>query len=121
MAYAKKEDKKDIKCDVLVVLKNATNQKGDGGYWIRIVSWVIDGKGYKPSLEKRDYFVGERGEQMGKAKGFSSEDVLFLLANLGTIATHMKIDGRFIQEALSAVETVPEPTEPVATDGRETF
>lgn len=50
--------------------------KGEGRTRIKVVCWVIDGKEYKPVLEKRGYYTGQNGEELtGKMKGLKIADL----------------------------------------------
>lgn len=93
---------KSIECKVLEVLHEQTYERG-GGYQLRLVSWVVDGKEYKPSFEKREVWVDDSGHsKSGKAKGFSEFDVRQFIKHLPRICQIMGIPPAILAEELQA-------------------
>jgi hypothetical protein len=72
---------KEITCKVLKVIDTAELRSGNKVY-LRIVSW----NDKSPMLEKRECWTDEDGnEKMGKAKGFTAEDLNKIIENLDEI------------------------------------
>lgn len=89
MAYNRDQGEKDIQCNVLDTIHRAESDRGDGGSQIRIVEWVVNGKKMQPQIEKREFFMRDGKEMMGKAKGFNKTDLWHLVINLRRIQKHI--------------------------------
>jgi hypothetical protein len=77
---------KEIKCDVLKVIDTA-ELHGGNKVQIRIVTW----NGKNPMLEKRELWTDEEGnEKMGKAKGFTLEELTKIVENFDEIEKIME-------------------------------
>ena len=75
---------KEISCDVIkdLVVKEA----GKGSTRIRVVRWLVDGNDTGTVLEKRNFYTTKEGEErMGKAKGFTREDVSYIVSHWAEI------------------------------------
>jgi len=91
----------DIKSNDRLIVKKVDpqapeegNKYGKNGYKLRVVEWIYakrgGGEGSSISLEKRETFVGDDGDvRIGKAKGFSLEDLALVKANWNEIIAAM--------------------------------
>ena len=71
---------KDFKERVYKVFKH--DEYKTGGSELRVMAWIMDGKELPARLERRDYYITENGERRnGKCKGFTYEDVSFVMQN----------------------------------------
>lgn len=77
--------KREIRCDVLTVLDEAITRRGKTR--IQVVSW----NGHSPTLEKREYWEDQDGEEKtGKAKGFNIDDLGIIKDKLDDIEKLME-------------------------------
>ena len=93
---------------VLHVIEQTDNGKGTGGSILKVLSWVVDGKIMRPSIEKYDWWNTEDGgKRNGKRRGLSSFDLLAILRDLPNIAKAMQIAAADIQLALNDEKRTP--------------
>lgn len=96
-----KGEAKSIECEIVKVIHEKTYERG-GGYQIRVVRWIIDGKRHKPSFEKRETWVDDSGQtRSGKAKGFSAKDLGLVFKNMAEICQHMEMNFQLLIQELS--------------------
>jgi hypothetical protein len=100
MAY---EESRIESKDLLVVKKldpqgpEGESKYGKNGFKLRVVQWLFEGKGKNKgtiqasvSLEKRETYLTEDGDvRIGKAKGFSLEDLSTIKDNWAKITSAM--------------------------------
>jgi|WetSurMetagenome_2_1015567.scaffolds.fasta_scaffold1180781_1 hypothetical protein len=100
-----KGEAKNIECEIVKVIHEETYERG-GGYQIRVVRWIIDGKRHKPSFEKRETWVDDSGQtRSGKAKGFSAKDLGIMFKNMPDICPAMEMNFQLLLQELG--EDVP--------------
>lgn len=98
---AQREQKRDIKSEVLWVLNSWESPDGKRGNELRVVRWIVEGKPGKPVVEKRDWFMEPGGEVMpGKARGLSALDLAKVLTNIRRIAKLTEMKDDHLDEAL---------------------
>ena len=92
MAYGKRGGgNADIQTKVIKVLSRQDYDKG-GASELRIISWIVNGSTKPPTLERREKWATEGGEERaGKAKGLSASDVWYILENMHEIGKLMEI------------------------------
>lgn len=74
----KEREQKEIKSNVLLVVKRDEFQDGQKVTEVRAIDWIVGTKHY-PQLEKREMYLDLNGEwKMGKAKGFSLKDLIVI-------------------------------------------
>lgn len=104
----------DIQGIELLVLAEG-RPRDDGSTWkLRVVQWVVDGQSKSVKLEKRKFFKDEYGNlKMGKAEGFSLDDLKSCNPKWGVIADLMKnpppvvAPQRGTEQAENKIEEVP--------------
>jgi len=103
---------KSIECEIVKLIHEETYERG-GGYQLRVVRWVIDGKRHKPSFEKRETWVDDSGNvRSGKAKGFNTKDIDIFFKALPEICQAMEMNFQILIQSLG--EDVPAPVGAVA-------
>lgn len=108
----KKSEPKDISSVVLWTAGRQDFRDGQKGVELRVVDWIVGGKHY-PQLEKREMFVGTEGDwKMGKAKGMSLKDLLFVQDKWGEIMAALGQKGTIPNQTNQPAQ--PEPSAPVA-------
>lgn len=102
---ANKKEDKNIECIVLKVWTKSENQERGARSELRTVDWVINGKHYIKT-EFREFFVSQdSGEwKMGKAKGFSHENLMLLEKNWPEL---MRLHGSKLPEHQKAAAGAP--------------
>jgi hypothetical protein len=89
------------------IIAETSNDKG-GGTFLRVMSWVVDGKVTKPVIEKREYWMTEDGlRRVGKAKGITAMDFLAILRDLSAVSEYLQIPAADIQLALDEEQRKP--------------
>lgn len=88
-----------------------SNEFKTGGSELRLIAWIVNGKEMPARLERRDFFVKADGERRsGKAKGFSVDDIRFVLDNQKEILETMQL----ISQSLYSQTTVQQAPPPAA-------
>lgn len=84
------EKKNGTKSISAITLLEVFDTNGEvGGYQIRVVKWVIDGRETQPSLEKRQYRYQNGEKFFAKAKGFTKDDLNVLVEKWDDISKAM--------------------------------
>ena len=95
-----KGEPKDIKEKVHFELSRVDLERG-GSVALRVMSWVVNGKEGKPTLDKREIYFDDMGSQRsGKAKGLGRADLLCVCENIGRIAVALGIPAQELSAAL---------------------
>lgn len=71
--------KKTFEHNKIVEVGNFPSEKGDGGIWLGVASWIVDGKEMRPGIEKREYWNTEYGEKSGKLKALTAQDFIRII------------------------------------------
>jgi len=82
VGFGKKEKKNIKSVEIKLFAKNETKM---GETRFRTVCWIVDDKPKTPMFEKRAFVLrehkGVQGLQMSKAKGFTAEEIVFVVEN----------------------------------------
>lgn len=112
---------RNIESKQLYLVTEKKNEQQGRSTMIRVVDWIAEGKHY-PQLEKREFFTDDQGEwKMGKAKGFTRNDLLLVQDKWGEIMAALGSTLPEDQRKPAPAAAAPTAPTPPATAPQEDF